>query len=153
MEEAANTCLVSRYSCFQPAVWTPCPVCIYPHNFAGSGEVLSLAPAKGAEEPQPPCVKAAGAHPVDAAPGEQAVMAHPRRQGAHASTKPAVFLSSKAQQSGGKPGKRCGSTACSTQAGVVAQGYTCTIKYHTEHESRHRQTSKLSVDVALLGPA
>lgn len=50
-------------------------------------------------------MKAAGAHPADAAPGKQAVMAHPLRQGAHASTKPSLFLSSKAQQPGGKPGK------------------------------------------------
>lgn len=107
----------------------------------------------GTEEPQPPCVKAAGAHPADAAPGEQTVIAHPRRQGAHASTKPAVFLSSKAQQPGGKPGKQCGSTACRTQPGVLAQGYTCIFKYHTEHEDRQRQTCQLSVDLALLGPA
>lgn len=125
---------------------------IYPHNFVGRWRsAIPCSCRTGAEEPQPPCAKAAGARPVDAAPGEQAAMAHPRRQGAHASTKPAVFLSSKAQQSGGKLGKLCGSTARRTQAGVLAQDYTCTSKYHIEHESRHRQTCQLSVDLALLG--
>lgn len=43
----ANTCLVSRYSCFQPAVWTPCPVSAFIlTTLLGGGEVLSLAPAE-----------------------------------------------------------------------------------------------------------
>lgn len=51
MKEAAKSApqqtFVSRYSCFQPAVWTPCPVSAFIlTTFLGGGEVLSLVPAE-----------------------------------------------------------------------------------------------------------